>query len=134
MPAGGCDGQLRLWDIRRSGALHVFDQHDTQQQHTQQREQQQQGQQQQLEEVEEEVVAEQRQGQARAGRQRSGAGRPGKNVASGASAGRSAPADDRMFLSERQARYSTAHADSITGAACRSSGPILQVPLLRRCP
>ncbi|EFN57592.1 hypothetical protein CHLNCDRAFT_20970, partial [Chlorella variabilis] len=27
---GGCDGQLRLWDIRRSGPLHIFDQHDTQ--------------------------------------------------------------------------------------------------------
>ena len=29
-PAGGCDGQLRLWDIRRAGPLHVFDQHQTQ--------------------------------------------------------------------------------------------------------
>ncbi len=27
---GGCDGQLRLWDIRRAGPLHIFDQHQTQ--------------------------------------------------------------------------------------------------------
>ncbi len=30
LATGGCDGQLRLWDIRRAGPLHIFDQHDTQ--------------------------------------------------------------------------------------------------------
>lgn len=43
---GGCDGQLRLWDIRRSGPLHIFDQHDTQEQRAQQQQRVQQQQQQ----------------------------------------------------------------------------------------
>ncbi|PRW58966.1 DNA excision repair ERCC-8-like isoform B [Chlorella sorokiniana] len=32
LATGSCDGQLRLWDIRRAGPLHIFDQHDTQEQ------------------------------------------------------------------------------------------------------
>ncbi|KAI3438903.1 hypothetical protein D9Q98_001318 [Chlorella vulgaris] len=110
---GSCDGQLRLWDIRRAGPLHVFDQHDTQQQWQQQQQQQQQHAQTQQQARQ----PEKKLGQSR--RLAADAQQPAKGSGSRDGA---AAASERMFLPERVTKYATAHAGSITGVAPTPDG------------
>ena len=129
--SGGCDGQLRLWDIRRAGTIHIFDQHQTQVPTRQRRPQQQhQGREQQQGREQEGASSsqQQRNGKRPGSRGSSGGGnshRPGRSAAAAAAGGGCAAAgssSERMFLPDRTTRYASAHGGRLTGVVPTPDG------------
>eukprot|EP00887_Chlorella_sp_A99_P000785 scaffold5.g785.t1 len=137
--SGGCDGQLRLWDVRRAGTIHVFDQHQTQApppraRRRTQRQQQQQEQEPHGEEPQE-AAAGQRQGaqrgqpigmprrKKRGERPGTGSGSRGDAAGGSGTASAGAPgASEAMFLPDRMVRYALAHGGNVTGVVPTPDG------------
>lgn len=141
--AGGCDGQLRLWDIRRSGPLRIFDQHQTQEAHRAARQAQQAQQGQEGQQARSSggngnrgAYGKRRRSDHDAGPSQRGSVLNGHGAGSGGGSNSSArrvqrnggnpttsssgagpgagPPGHRMFLPDKVTRYATAHGASIT--------------------